>query len=137
MAEKLSGSPVCATIAVKDLGKARKFYEDLLGYKPMQEMGEGEGGEAVMYMGAQGTGILVYVSEENAGTNKATCASWMVKDLDGVLAELKAGGVEFEDYDQPGLKTKDGVATWEEGGKSMRAAWFRDPDGNILNVAEM
>ena len=53
------------------------------------------------------------------------------------MSDLKSKGVQFEDYDQPGIKTENGVVTSEEGGKTMKAAWFKDPDGNILNIMEM
>jgi catechol 2,3-dioxygenase-like lactoylglutathione lyase family enzyme len=133
MANSVSSFPAWPTIAVKDLAEARKFYEDTLGYSKTVM----ESDNAVAYMGADGTGILIYPSAENAGTNKATSASWMVKDFDGVMSDLRSKGVEFEEYDQPGLKTENGVAKWEEGGKSMKSAWFKDPDGNILNIGEM
>ena len=132
MAEKLSNLPVWPTLAVKDLSRARKFYEDVLGYEPMMETAD-----AVGYKGADSTGILLYPSAENAGTNKATSACWNVTDLDGIMADLKSKGVKFEEYDQPGLKTEDGMAVWDEGGKSVKSAWFKDPDGNILNITEM
>jgi catechol 2,3-dioxygenase-like lactoylglutathione lyase family enzyme len=133
MANSVASFPVWPTIAVKDLAKARKWYEDVLGYSKTVM----ESDDAVAYMGADGTGILLYPSEENAGTNKATSASWMVKDLAGVMADLKAKGVEFEDYDQPGLKTEEGVAEYKDDDQSMKAAWFKDLDGNILNIGEM
>lgn len=132
MADKLSSAPVWPTLAVKDIKKSRDFYEGILGYKPMMESEE-----AVSYQGNGGTGLTIYPSGDNAGTNKATYASWMVSDLNDTMTDLKSKGVKFDEYDQPGLKTEDGVATFEEGGKTMKAAWFKDPDGNILNIMEM
>lgn len=132
MADKLSKAPVWPTLAVKDLKKSREFYETVLGYQPIMEADE-----AVTYRGTGGTGLLIYPSDENAGTNKATYACWTVDDLDETMTDLKSKGVEFENYDQPGMKTENGVATWEEGGKTLKAAWFKDPDGNILNLTEM
>jgi len=132
MADKLSNAPVWPTLAVRDLKKSRNFYEGILGYKPMMESGE-----AVAYKGEDNTGLTIYPSDDNAGTNKATYASWMVKDLGGVMTDLKSKGVNFEDYNQPGLKTENGIASWEENGQTMKAAWFKDPDGNILNIMEM
>ena len=74
------------------------------------------------------TSILVYESQF-AGTNRATAATWMVEDdLEGVVQALKSKGVTFEHYDFPGMK-RDGDL--HVTGKS-RAAWFKDPDGNIL-----
>jgi catechol 2,3-dioxygenase-like lactoylglutathione lyase family enzyme len=132
MAQSLSEAPVWPAIAVKDMAKARKFYEDKLGFKPDMDSEAG-----VTYKCSDGTGFLLYPSAENAGTNKATYATWSVKDLEGVMADLSAKGVEFEDFDQPDAKTEDHVAKYEEGGKTMRAAWFKDPDGNFLNIVEM
>jgi len=133
MAESLSSYPLWPTIAVTDLARARKFYEEKLGYgKTVMD-----NKDMVVYMGADGTGLLLYPSEENAGTNKATCASWNVKDFDAVIAGLRAKGLEFEEYDQPGLKTEDGVAKWEDGGKTVKSAWFKDPDGNIFAIGEV
>lgn len=132
MADKLSSSPVWPTLAVKDLKHSREFYEQILGYTPMMESDD-----TITYQGNSGTGLIVYKSDENAGTNKATCASWMVDNLDDTMEDLRSKGVSFENYDQPGLKTENGVVTWNEGDKTMRAAWFKDPDGNILNLAQM
>ena len=132
MADNLSNKPVWPTLAVKNLKRSRDFYEGILGYKPMMEAED-----AVTYKGTGGTGLLIYQSDENAGTNKATYACWTVDNLDETMSDLKSKGIEFEDYDQPGMKTEDGVAKWEENGKTLRAAWFKDPDGNILNITEM
>jgi len=132
MADKLSQAPVWPTLAVKDMARARKFYEDILGYEPMMES-EGN----VAYQGASGTGLTLYQSDANAGTNKATYASWKVGDLDETMADLRGMGVEFEEYDMPGMKTKNGVMTMAYEGKTMKAAWFKDPDGNVLCVMEM
>lgn len=132
MADKLSNAPVWPTVAVKDLKKSRDFYETILGYKPMWESEE-----AVAYKGEDNTGLTIYPSGDNAGTNKATYASWMVKDLGSTMDDLKSKGIKFEEYDQPGLKTENGVASWEEHDRHMKAAWFKDPDGNILNIMEM
>src|SRR6266487_2601569 len=107
MAMKVSGAPVWPTLAVKDIPKAKKFYEDVLGYKVMMEDEHN-----VAYQGAEGTGLSLYESAENAGTNKATYCSWKVSDLDDVMGGLSEAGVEFEDYDDvPGMKKENGVYT--------------------------
>ncbi|HEY6736985.1 MAG TPA: VOC family protein [Candidatus Saccharimonadia bacterium] len=119
----LSSAPVCPTIAVKDMAVAEAFYKGKLGLKPAPAP---EG--VVLYESGKGTMLSLYESAENAGTNQATYATWEVADFDGTLRELRANGVEFENYDLPGLKTEDGVASWDD----QKAAWFKDPDGNIL-----
>jgi len=65
-----------------------------------------------------------------AGKSRATVAAFVVGDLDAVVASLRERSVVFEEYDLPGLKTENGIAAVG----SVRAAWFKDPDGNILAV---
>ena len=111
-----------ATIAVKNLKAGRKFYEDKLGFKVVHT----EGDQAVTYQSGKSQ-LLVYQSQF-AGTNKATAATWMVKDVEGLVKDLKAKGVAFEHYDLPGLTLKGDVHV---AGKHKNA-WLKDPDGNIL-----
>ena len=113
-------------IAVKDLDRARKFYEDKLGLKTKDEWG----GEGVTLKSGDTT-INVYRSEF-AGTNKATTLTFEVDDIDEEVGELKEKGVFFEHYDLPGLKQKGDVHV----GEGMKTAWFKDPDGNILSLIE-
>ena len=124
----LSDCRVEAVLAVSDLDRARRFYEHQLGLVP----GERED-EAVRYPCADGTGILVYLSVENAGKSPATLAGWFVDDLDETMAELASRGVVFEQYDQPGLKT-DEQGVFDAG--RFRAAWIKDPDGNTIALTE-
>jgi predicted enzyme related to lactoylglutathione lyase len=67
-----------------------------------------------------------------AGTSKASTAFWAVDDVAAEVAELKARGVVFEEYDFPGLKTVNGIAT----GGGAKTAWFKDSEGNILAVSQ-
>jgi hypothetical protein len=73
--------------------------------------------------------VLVYKSQF-AGSNKATAVTWIVDDVEGTVRDLKAKGISFEHYDFPGMTRKGDVHI---AGKS-KAAWFKDPDGNILAV---
>ena len=124
----LSDCSVQSLLAVSDLDSARHFYEQQLGLVP----GEVEE-QSVRYPCAQGTEILVYLSPENAGTTTATIAGWDVGDLDQTMDDLASRGVNFEQYDQPGLKTDErGVFDAD----SFRAAWIKDPDGNTLALTE-
>ena len=120
----LGDNDAIATIAVKDLNVAKKFYEGSLGLKakPSKEPG------VLEYKSGKAT-ILVYKSEF-AGTNKATSATWIVDDADEVANTLKKKGVTFEHYDMPGLTRKGDVHV----AGTTKAAWFKDPDGNILAV---
>jgi predicted enzyme related to lactoylglutathione lyase len=122
----LQKSPIYAYIPAADVARARKFYEQKLGFKPGQEI---EGG--VVYEFAEGTACFMYPTP-NAGTSKASQAFWRVDDVEREVAELKSRGVKFEEYDFPGLKTVNGVAT-AGGGK---AAWFKDSEGNIMAVIQ-
>ncbi len=124
----LSDCTVQALLAVSDLDRARRFYEQQLGLVP----GEVEQ-ETVLYPCAQGTSILVYLSADNAGQSSATLAGWSVEDLDQTMGELASRGAVFEQYDQPGLKT-DERGVFDAG--SFRAVWIRDPDGNTMALTE-
>lgn len=123
----LSESASCAVLAVKDMAKAKKFYEDKLGLKSSK--GQDPGG--IMYDTGKGTGIFVYESSF-AGTNKATAAAWNVEDIKKVVEELKGNGVSFEHYDMPQAKREGDIHILGD----LKAAWFTDPDGNILNLVE-
>ncbi len=121
----LSDKDAMATIAVKDLDAARGFYEGTLG---LSRAGP-ESSEVALYRSGRST-IVVYRSEF-AGTNKATSATWGLGDqLDKVVADLKRAGVTFERYDFPGGKREGDIHVFGD----FRAAWFRDPDGNILHI---
>lgn len=113
-------------IAVKDLDRARTFYEETLGLTTIETLGE-----EVVSMKSGDTRIDVYRSEF-AGTNKATALSFNVDDIAAEVTDLKDKGVMFEHYDMDGLK-RDGDIYETEG---MKTAWFKDPDGNILSLIE-
>jgi catechol 2,3-dioxygenase-like lactoylglutathione lyase family enzyme len=113
-------------IAVKDLDRARKFYEDTIGLETKDEWGEG------LTMESGDTTINVYRSQF-AGTNKATALTFQVDDAEEEVSELKKKGVFFEHYDLPGLQSRGDLYVGEGG---FKTAWFKDPDGNILSLIE-
>ncbi|HYJ80112.1 MAG TPA: VOC family protein [Longimicrobiaceae bacterium] len=118
----LGDSNAIATVAVRDLAAATRFYEGTLGLARVAS----EGTEAVEYR-TGGTRMLVYVSEY-AGTNQATGATWIVGDqVDALVRELKSRGVTFEHYDLPDTRREGDVHLAGD----TRVAWFKDPDGNI------
>lgn len=117
----LKDADIMATIAVKDMAAARKFYEGVLGL----ELTHSEGGMAHEYRSGNSR-LLVYQSQF-AGTNRATAATWTV-DVEAVVGELTAKGVKFEHYDFPGVERKGDIHI----GGGLKNAWFKDPDGNIL-----
>lgn len=119
-----------ATVPTADLAKARAFYEGTLG------VGSGAAdpttGDVFYTCGA--SGFLLYASQF-AGTNQATTMSFQIDDgeFDAEVARLREAGVSFDTFELEGLTWVDGVATMEAG----KAVWFRDPDGNILNLETM
>jgi catechol 2,3-dioxygenase-like lactoylglutathione lyase family enzyme len=120
----LNDSEVLATIGVKNLAAAKKFYENILGFKPTGPSGQ----PGVVNYSSGKSRFLVYESQF-AGTNKATAATWEVGTQVAALAkELAAKGVKFEHYDMPGAKLEGDVHVMED----MKVAWCTDPDGNIL-----
>jgi catechol 2,3-dioxygenase-like lactoylglutathione lyase family enzyme len=121
----LQDKDAVANLAVKNMDAARKFYEGTLGLQPIDSMGD----DMVAYRSGATT-VNVYRSNY-AGTNKATAVTWAVgDDIERVVRELKAKGVAFEHYDLPDMQ-RDGDLHIGDG---MKVAWFKDPDGNILNI---
>jgi len=115
-------------IAVKDLDRARAFYSGALGLVPFDE----RAGAAIRYEMRGGAWFMIYQSEF-AGTVKSTYMKFEVDDVYTTVKELRERGVVFEEYDLPGVKTVDGVAQHASG---ARGAWFKDPDGNILQIGQ-
>lgn len=119
----LEGKEPIATVAVKELGVARKFYEGVLGLK----LEHAEGSEAHTYRGG-GSRLIVYRSQY-AGTNQATALNFMVgAEIDKLVRGLGERGVKFEHYDLPGLTQQGDLHV----AGTMKVAWFKDPDGNII-----
>jgi catechol 2,3-dioxygenase-like lactoylglutathione lyase family enzyme len=119
----LGDTNAIATIAVHDVEIAKKFYGGKLGLELVSDAM----GNATYKTG--NTTMLVYKSDF-AGTNKATSATWLVDDVEGLVKTLKAKGVVFEHYDLPGLTRNGDVHV---AGK-YKLAWFTDPDGNIHHL---
>jgi catechol 2,3-dioxygenase-like lactoylglutathione lyase family enzyme len=125
MTALLANKDAIATVAVKDLAKAKAFYENTLGLKPLESDQDG-----VQSYRAGSSTLLVYESAY-AGTNKATSVTWPLgEDLDAAIRDLKAKGVTFERYDMPNTTHDGDIHVFGE----LRVAWFKDPDGNIFNL---
>jgi len=121
----LGNKDAVATVAVRNLDAARKFYEGTLGLKVVGT----EGDEVIAFRSGAST-LFVYRSQY-AGTNRATAVTWVVGDeVDAIARALKAKGVAFEHYDMPDMKREGDV----HAGGDIRVAWFKDPDGNILSI---
>jgi predicted enzyme related to lactoylglutathione lyase len=121
----LANAPIRAYIPASNISRARKFYEGTLGFRPKQEYAGG-----VIYE-CGGSEVFMYPTH-NAGTSKASQAYWQVDDVESEVAELKARGVAFEEYDMPGITMKNSIAT----GGGAKTAWFKDSEGNILAVSQ-
>ena len=121
----LGDKEAVANIAVKNLETAKKFYEETLGLTQI-----GAEGQEVIVFRSGSSKIYVYKSQY-AGTNQATAVTWVVgKDIESVVRELKTKGVAFEHYDMPDMTREGDIHV----AGNMKVAWFKDPDGNILNV---
>jgi catechol-2,3-dioxygenase len=115
-----------ATIPAKDLDGTRKFYEGVIGLQVIREDPAG-----ILYQ--SGDSVVMLYPTQFAGTAQHTLGTFMVKDIDASVTDLRSKGVTFEEYDMPGLKTEGGIA--ELGG--IKSAWFKDPEGNILSLGEL
>lgn len=122
----LQKSPIIPYIPASDLARARKFYEEVIGFTPSLEVNGG-----IVYRCGNGTEVFLYVSQ-GAGTSKASQAFFPVKDIKAEMSELRSRGLEFEHYDFPGMTMEDDIMT---GGGAM-AAWFRDSEGNIMAIIQ-
>jgi len=122
----LKNSPIIPYIPVADLARARKFYEEKIGLTPKEVYAGG-----VIYECGGGSWVFMYPSA-GAGTSKASTAFWDVDDVEKEVAELKARGIVFEEYDLPGITMVDGIAT----GGGAKTAWFTDSEGNIMAISQ-
>jgi predicted enzyme related to lactoylglutathione lyase len=121
----LQNAPLYSYIPAKDVARARKFYEEKLGFTPKNLTAGG-----VVYEFAGGTACFLYPTP-NAGTSQASQAFWRVEDIEREVAELITRGVKLEKYDMPGSDEK-GIVT----GGGAKAAWFKDTEGNIMAVIQ-
>jgi catechol 2,3-dioxygenase-like lactoylglutathione lyase family enzyme len=125
---------VCGVVRAESYARAKKFYTEVLGLSMGQEFpGPGGGG---MFTAGAGTMLMVYENPKLKAPENTVLGFGVAKDkFDALIADLRSRGVTFEDYDIPEmkLKTVDGVAEM----LGMKSAWFKDTEGNIINVASM
>jgi catechol 2,3-dioxygenase-like lactoylglutathione lyase family enzyme len=124
----LTKSTVAVMLPVTDADRAKKFYSESLG---LDYTGTNDEGSPMYSLGGGST--LVLLPRPDGTRSESTAMSFEVDDVVTEVRELIARGVTFEDYDLPGLKTVEHVC--ELG--SEKAAWFNDPDGNVLCVHEV
>jgi catechol 2,3-dioxygenase-like lactoylglutathione lyase family enzyme len=122
----MNTSQVTCILPVKDMARARRFYEEQLRLKPV---GQKPDGKFVYRCG--GAEIALFPKPEGTKAEH-TALSFQVADIRAAIKELKGRGVTFADYDFPGLKTVENVCVLG----SEKAAWFQDPEGNILCLHE-
>jgi catechol 2,3-dioxygenase-like lactoylglutathione lyase family enzyme len=122
----LESAEIAAIVPVSDIDKACEFYGDKLGLKLDVRRDDLPKNREAEFRAGDGT-LVVYESV-GAGQSRATVAAFRVGDLDSLVAGLRERGVTFEEYDTPELNMKNGIATIGD----LRAAWAKDPDGNII-----
>ncbi|MET9254125.1 VOC family protein [Streptomyces sp. NPDC003717] len=130
----LARGRVATRLPAQDLERARRFYAERLGLEPVDERPGG-----LLYR-CSDTEFALFTST-GASPGTFSQMGWQVDDLDGVVAELRSKGVEFEEVDVPGFRTVDGIAHVEghypsKHARGERAAWFRDSEGNLLGIGE-
>jgi catechol 2,3-dioxygenase-like lactoylglutathione lyase family enzyme len=118
------GTQVTCMLPVKDLDRARRFYEQSLALEPL---GGRPDGKFIYRCGS--TEIALFPKAEGSKAEH-TAVSFLVEDVNAAIADLKARGVAFNDYDFPGFKTVGHVCVLG----SEKAAWFNDSEGNILCI---
>lgn len=124
----LGSGIVIAMVAVKDIAVGKQFYGETLGLEQSEENPGGVGYSV-------GGGKLFVYASDTAGSGASTAAAFAVDDVDGAVAGLLAKGVSFERYDMPGVDSNSDVHTIDMGnGNLHKAAWFKDPDGNIIGL---
>jgi predicted enzyme related to lactoylglutathione lyase len=125
---RVAAAPLYSVLPAKDIDRARDFWENKVGM-------EFESPAHGYLMGKAGGGTRFTIYETALAPTQATTAAIVVDDLDAAMAELRERGVEFQDYDMPGMKTVNGVADFGAG--MGRGAWFVDSEGNTINVVQM
>ena len=127
MSVSLANRPLRFSIPVNDTPRAQRFYEDVLGLPAGKHAGGG-----VMY--ESNGGYFALVQTGTAGSVQHSIMTWLVDDIRATVDGLRSNGVVFEDYDMPGFKTENGIATF---GNSDQVAWFKDSEGNLLALAQI
>jgi catechol 2,3-dioxygenase-like lactoylglutathione lyase family enzyme len=129
----LDQSNVSTRLPAQDLNRARRFYSEKLGLDPVEERLGG-----LLYRCGTGSFSLFQSAGKAAGTH--TQMAWEVADIATTVATLRSRGVVFQEYDLPGLKTIDGIATisgnYPSKGRGEKGAWFKDSEGNVLGIGQ-
>jgi predicted enzyme related to lactoylglutathione lyase len=119
----LTHRTVAMMLPVTDVDRARTFYSESL---ELDYTGTNDEGSALYAL--DGGSTLVLLPRPDSSPSESTAMSFEVDDITSEIKALEDHGVVFEDYDLPDLKTVDHVVVMG----SEKAAWFKDPDGNVL-----
>jgi catechol-2,3-dioxygenase len=122
----LADYPIDVMLLATDLGVAREFYADRVGLEVLIETDD------FLTLKCGGDSRLVVTRSSTGTTEPQTKASWRVDDLAAEVSELRSRGVEVEEYDEPGLRTVDGIA---DVGFAL-SAWLVDPHGNSIGLLQ-
>jgi catechol-2,3-dioxygenase len=122
----LGDHPIDVMLLATDLAVAKDFYGGMIGLEIVIE------NDDFLTFKCGGDSRLVLTKSSTGSADAQTKASWRVKDLAAEVTELRSRGVEIEEYDEPGLKTVDGIA---DVGFAL-SAWFVDPDGNSMGLLQ-
>lgn len=120
----LNDSVASVMLPTRDASRAQEFYERRLGL-PCQGTNDATGETAFRLAGGSQL-VLRLLPDATPAPN--TALSFEVTDISAEIDDLESRGVAFEDYDQPDFTTVGHI--FDDG--TMKAAWFLDPDGNIL-----
>jgi catechol-2,3-dioxygenase len=123
----LADHPIDPMILATDLGVAKEFYGDRIGLELLLESDD------FLTFSCGGDSRLVVTRSSSGTSEPQTKASWRVSDLAAEVADLRSRGIEVEEYDEPGLKTVDGIA---DVGFAL-AAWIVDPHGNSIGLLQL
>jgi predicted enzyme related to lactoylglutathione lyase len=124
----LRDAKVIAILPATDMERVLAWYSEKLGLEPFGEVAPGTMG----FECADGSQFIIYQREQGTKAEH-TVAGWLVEDVEETVEQLREQGVDFEQYDMPGLKTdRHGIA--ELGG--VKTAWFEDSEGNILSITQ-
>jgi catechol 2,3-dioxygenase-like lactoylglutathione lyase family enzyme len=125
----LTTSPIRPTIPVVDLNRAKRFYETMLGLKPVSNDDNNDAASGIAIFEC-GNSTLIELYQRGPSKADHTVATFEVSNIEEEVNTLRGKGVNFEEYDMPEIKTQNGIAT--QG--SVKAAWFKDSEGNILCI---
>jgi catechol 2,3-dioxygenase-like lactoylglutathione lyase family enzyme len=122
----LQTSKIIAFIPTKDSARARTFYESTLGLKFVSA-----DQFAIVF---DANGIMLRITPVQDFTPfPFTILGWQVAGIEQIAKSLATKGISFERF--KGLDQDDlGIWTSPTG---ARIAWFKDPDGNLLSIAQM